>query len=266
MHDPFAEFKEMQRRGWPHFVPVEAHTTQAAAQLVRRAGVRSGQRVLDVACGTGVVALTAARLGANVTGLDLTPELLERARENAAIAQTSIEFLEGDAEALPFGDGAFDVVLSQFGHIFAPRPDVALSEMLRVLRPGGTVAFSTWPPHTFVGRTFTLLSRYLPPPPKGVVSPALWGEPDVVGKRFDGRVTDVVFDTAIVLVGALSPQHHELSQERTIGPVVTLVEKLTTSDPATLVQFRKEYEAVCAEYFFENAVALSFLVTRAKKI
>ena len=118
--DPFESFKAAQKQGWAHFTPFEAITTPCAAQLVKRAGVRPGQRVLDVACGTGVVSVTAARLGARVTGLDLTPELLERARENARIAGVEIDWHEGDVEKLPFGDAAFDVVLSEFGHIFAP--------------------------------------------------------------------------------------------------------------------------------------------------
>src|SRR5258706_14289686 len=106
--DPLARFKEIQREGWAHFGPLEAQTTPPAAQLVRRAGVRAGQRVLDVACGTGVVAVTAARTGARVTGLDLTPELLERARENGRIAGVAIDWHQGDVEQLPFGDASYD--------------------------------------------------------------------------------------------------------------------------------------------------------------
>src|SRR3954470_14402764 len=107
--DAIAKFKDAQRQGWKHFAPLEALTTPAAAQLVKFAGVRAGQDVLDVACGTGVVAITAARIGAKVRALDLTPELLVRARENAATARVEIEFHEGDVEALPFKDAAFDV-------------------------------------------------------------------------------------------------------------------------------------------------------------
>src|SRR5215472_9061910 len=154
--DQLAQFKETQRQGWAHFAPLADNTTPEAARLVKHAGVRPGQRVLDVACGTGVVAVTAARLGARVTGLDLTPELVAHARENASIAGVEIEWHEGDVEGLPFGDAAFDVVVSQFGHIFAPRPAVAVAEMLRVLKPGGTIAFSSWPPELFVGRNFVL--------------------------------------------------------------------------------------------------------------
>src|ERR1035437_3566868 len=147
--DPFESFKAAQKQGWAHFAPLEAITTATAARLVKRAAIHAGQRVLDVACGTGVVAITAARLGAHVTGLDLTPELLEHAPENSPIAAAEIDWHEGDVERIPFADGSFDVVVSQFGHIFAPRADVAIAEMLRVLKSGGTIAFSTWPPELF---------------------------------------------------------------------------------------------------------------------
>ena len=123
--DPFVRFKAAQREAWASFVPVEITTTPPAAALVKFAEVDKGQKVLDVACGTGVVAVTAARRGAKVSGLDLTPALIERARKNASIAGVDIDFIEGDAEALPYPDASFDVVLSQFGHIFAPRPAVA---------------------------------------------------------------------------------------------------------------------------------------------
>src|SRR6266481_3329810 len=121
--EPFESFKTAQKKGWAHFAPLELQTTPCAARLVKRAGIRPGQNVLDVCCGTGVVSVTAARIGARVTGLDLTPELLQRARENARIAGVDIEWHEGDVEQLPFADGTYDMVLSQFWHIFAPRPD-----------------------------------------------------------------------------------------------------------------------------------------------
>ncbi len=184
--DPFVKFKAAQREAWAVFAPVEISTTIPAAELVKFAQVKPGQKVLDVGCGTGVVAVTAACRGASASGLDLSPVLLERARHNARVAEVDIEFVEGDAEALPYPDASFDVVLSQFGHIFAPRPAVALKEMLRVLKPGGRVAFSTWPPEYFTGRMFTFIAGYLPPPPPGTelaAPPALWGDPDIVRER-----------------------------------------------------------------------------------
>ena len=263
--DPLARFKEAQREGWAHFAPLEALTTPPAAELVRRASPRAGQRVLDVACGTGVVAVTAARLGARVTGLDLTPELLERARENARIAGVDIEWHQGDVEQLPFAEGTYDMVLSQFGHIFAPRPDVAIAEMLRVLQPGGTIAFSTWPPELCIGRLFALTGRYLPPPPPGVVPPQLWGDPNVVRERLGDAVKDLRFDRATMRVPALSPQHNRAAAEKSAGPIRKLVESLTASDPASLETYRREFEAIVADYFQDNIVRQDYLITRATK-
>jgi SAM-dependent methyltransferase len=264
--NPLESFKAAQKQSWAHFAPLETYTTRPAARLVKRSGMRTGDRVLDVACGTGVVATTAARLGARVTGLDLTPELLERARENSRTAGVEIDWLEADVEKLPFDDAAFDVVVSQFGHIFAPRPEVALAEMLRVLRPGGTIAFSTWPPELFVGRTFALVASYLPPPPPGVSPPPQWGDPSIVRERLGARVGDIVFDRATMLVPALSPQHQRSVTERTAGPIVKLVESLAISDPSKLATFRREYDALVAEYFEENMIRQDYLITRAKRI
>jgi SAM-dependent methyltransferase len=263
--DPFDTFKQNQREGWAHFAPFEIITTPPAAQLVGFARVRAGDGVLDVACGTGVVAVTAARLGARVTGLDLTAELLERARENATIANVSIDFHEGDVETLPFDDSEFDVVLSQFGHMFAPRPDVAIAEMLRVLRPGGTIAFSTWPPEMIVGRVFALAGHYAPPPPPGVSPPPQWGDPNIVRERLGNHVKDVRFDRATMNVPALSPQHQRATAER-VGPMRKLVEMLSSGDPAKLAAFRREYEAIAGEYIQDNVIHHHYLMTRATKI
>ncbi len=263
--DPFADFKDAQRKGWSHFAPLEMQTTPPAAQLVRHAGIHAGQRVLDVGCGTGVVAVTAARLGATVVGLDLTPALLERARENAAVAGVQVEWHEGDAERLPFADASFDVVVSQFGHMFAPQPHVAVAEMLRVLRPAGTLAFSTWPPELFTGRMFALIGRYAAPPPPGVQPPPLWGDPNVIRERLGDKVTGITFDRADMLVPALSPQHHRETFERTAGPVIRMVAELREKAPAKLDAFRVEYEALVAEYLRDNVVRQSFLMTRATK-
>jgi SAM-dependent methyltransferase len=264
--DPFESFKAVQRQGWSHFAPLETFTTPVAGQLVKHARVRSGQRLLDVGCGTGVVAVTAARRGAQVTGLDLTPALLERARENAQLAGVSIDWHEGDAENLPFDDGAFDVVVSQFGHIFAPRPEVALAQMLRVLKPGGTIAFATWPPELFTGRMFMVTARYAPPPPPGVAPPPLWGDPKIITERFGNAVKEIVFDRSTMRVPALSPQHFRSTFEKTAGPVIKVVEMLSASDPVKLSQFRAEYEALVEEYLEDNVVRQDYLLTRAVKL
>ena len=263
--DPFEQIKQVQKQGWAHFVPFEAIYTPAAAKLVGHAGVEAGQRVLDAACGTGVVAVTAARLGAKVSALDLTPELLERARENAQVAGVKVDWYEGDVEKLPFKDAEFDVVLSQFGHMFAPRPEVAVGEMLRVLKRGGTIAFSAWPPELMVGRSFAITGRYMPKPAVKIPPPPLWGDPHVVRERLGTQVKDIVFDRGRMLVPALSPQHYRENVERLAGPVRKLVESLSQSDPAKLAELRREMDELTAEYLADNQVRQDYLMTRAVK-
>ncbi len=263
--DPFFQFKANQREGWSHFGPLAIFTTPPAARLVRFARIVAGQRVLDVGTGTGVAAITAARLGAVVVGSDLTPELLVQAAENSRVAHAPVEWRVADVEALPFADGEFDVVISQFGHMFAPRPDVAIAEMLRVLAPGGTIAFSTWPPDHFTGRMFALTARYAPPPPPGAVPPVLWGEPTIVRERLGDRVRDLSFERDMMSVHTLSPEHVRHFTEHTAGPVRKLVEALTGTDPDRLEQFRREYDALAGEYFEMNQMRQSYLMTRAVK-
>lgn len=263
--DALKAFKERQKDVWTYFAPLEALTTAPAAKLVRHARVRAGQRLLDVACGTGVVAVTAARAGANVSGIDITPSLVEHARVNAGTAGLTIDFREGDAEALPFDDRTFDAVLSQFGHMFAPRPAVAVSEMLRVLKPGGVLAFSTWPPELFMGRIFALIGRYMPPPPIDMPPPPLWGDPGVIRERLGDAVRDISFDRDRMLVPVLSPEHHLAMNQRTAGPVVKLVEMLAAKDPARLETFRTEYLALARDNFADNIIHCDFLLTRAIK-
>jgi SAM-dependent methyltransferase len=263
--DPFFQFKQAQKQGWAHFSPLEALTIPQAARLLNHARVGAGMHLLDVGCGTGVVAITAARRGAKVAALDLTPELLERARENSRIANVTVDWHEGDAESLPFDDASFAAVVSQFGHMFAPRPEIAISEMLRVLKPGGIIAFSTWPPELYVGRSFALTSRYMPPPP-GVASPVLWGDPTVITQRLGNKVKDIFFDRARMEVPVLSVQHHRSNMERTVGPLVKLVQALSASDPGKLAELRSEFEALSAEYLENNVLRQDYLLTRATRV
>jgi SAM-dependent methyltransferase len=263
--DRFTTFKDAQKAGWAHFAPLQTLTTPPAARLVAHARIAAGLAVLDVGCGTGVVAVTAARTGARVTALDLTPELLEVARANAVTAGVQIEWHEGDVETLPFRDASFDVVVSQFGHIFAPRPEVAISEMLRVLKPGGTIAFSTWPPETCTGRTFALVARYSPPPPDGVASPILWGTPSVITERLGDAVVDIVFARGVMAVPSLSVHHSRENAERAVSPMIKVVAHLGATDPERLATFRREYDAVLADYFHDNVIAQDFLMTRATR-
>ena len=265
--DPVAEFKSKQRETWTlgNFGDMAVFTTPVAGHLVRYAGVTGGQTVLDVGTGTGVAAITARRLGAKVTGLDLTPALLVQAKESATLAgHDDIAWHEGDAEALPFPDTSFDVVLSQFGHMFAPQPEVALSEMLRVLKPGGIIAFATWPGEQLIGRLFSLNTRYVPPP-QGIASPVLWGDVAIVRQRLGNSVQRLHAERGIMAIPTLSPRHLRLFQETTTGPFIRTVRALQ-HDPARLEAWRHEMDEMVGEYLHDNVVRHEYLLTRAIKV
>lgn len=264
--DPIVQFKENQKTAWSNFMLLETFTGSVAPRLVKWAGVTKGAEVLDVGCGTGVVALTAARAGAKATGVDLTPELIAHAKENASIMHLEAAFQVGDAEAIPFPDAKFDFVVSQFGHMFAPRPEVAIKEMLRVLKPGGTIAFSTWPPELLVGRTFAIMGKYSPPPPPGVSPPVQWGDVAVVRERLGSAVKDITFTRDVMTFPALSPQHSRLFMEKNFGPAIKLYAMLEAQDPAKANALRKEIDDINAEYFEDNKIQQGFLITRAIKV
>jgi SAM-dependent methyltransferase len=262
-NDPFVDFKRKQRESWTTFAPTATFTTPVAAQLVRFASIRAGESVLDVGTGTGVVAVTAARTGARVSALDLTPELLGEARENARIAgHPEITWQEGDAETLPFPDASFDVVVSQFGHMFAPRPEVAVAEMRRVLKPTGRVAFATWPPEHLVGRMFALISRNSAPPPPGVAPPPLWGNPAVINERLAGAFGEPFFERGTMVYPALSLAHYRRFIEASIGPMRKVVEGLADA-PDRLARVRADFEALVTPYYVDNQIQQSYLLTRA---
>lgn len=263
--DPIDQFKANQKTVWANFAMLENLTGSTAPNLVRFAGIRAGAKVLDVACGTGVVALTAARAGAIVNGIDLTPELVQRAKENSALMRIEASFQEGDVEALPFPDAAFDIVVSQFGHMFAPRPAVALGEMLRVLEPGGTIAFATWPPELFTGRWFALMGRYAPPPPAGVSPPPQWGDPNIVRERLGSAVRDLTFTRNTIFFPTLSPQHYRVQMAENFGPAKKLFEQLDANDPAKAATLRGEIDTLAQAYFEDNRVRQDYLLTRAVK-
>jgi SAM-dependent methyltransferase len=168
-----------------------AKMAEAVAEaFVARRKIQPGTRVLDVACGTGNLAIPAARAGAVVTGIDIAPNLVGQARVRARSEGLDVQFDEGDAEALPYEDGSFDLVMSMWGAMFAPRPDVVTHELTRVCRSGGQIAMANWTLRGFIGQMFKAVVKHAPPPAE-MVSPILWGDEEVVRQRFGGSVVEL---------------------------------------------------------------------------
>src|SRR5947209_7299702 len=185
------DLKSKMKSAWMagDFGQVARYTAGEGEEFVARLGIETGERLLDVACGTGNLAIPAARRGAVVTGVDIATNLLQQARERASAEGLNATFDEGDAEELPYPDGAFDFVVSMFGAMFAPRPERTAAELLRVCRPGGRIAMANWTPEGFPGQMFKISAKHVPPP--DVPPPVLWGKEDVVRERFGAGVTDL---------------------------------------------------------------------------
>ena len=171
-----AAVKQRQQAAWASgdFAVVAARIVLVAEHLCDTADLQAGWRVLDVATGSGNAAIAAARHGCEVVGIDYVPALLDSGRRRAEAEGLAVAFVEGDAESLPFPDGSFDAVTSVFGSMFAPDHAQAAAELLRVTRPGGTIALASWTPDGFIGELFRTVAAYVPPP-AGVQSPMLWG-------------------------------------------------------------------------------------------
>jgi len=170
------------------FGEIARYYTRDAENFINRLNLKPGMKVLDVACGTGNLALPAARTGAEVTGVDIAPNLVEQARENAKREGLNAKFDEGDAEALPYADAGFDVVVTMFGAMFAPRPELVAAELKRVCRPGGLIAMANWTPGGFIGQMFKTNAAYMPLPP-GMTSPVLWGVEETVRERLSQGIS-----------------------------------------------------------------------------
>ena len=181
----FAAVKSRQQATWASgdFAVVASRIVFQAEHLCETADLQAGWRVLDVATGSGNAALAAARRGCDAVGLDYVPALLERGRARAAAEGLDVEFVAGDAENLPFPDASFDAVTSIYGAMFAPDHDRAAAELARVCRPGGRIALASWAPDGFIGATFQVFTRYLPPAP-GLRPPVRWGDPGYLAALF----------------------------------------------------------------------------------
>jgi len=217
------EEKQRARAVWAagDYSSIVYKVAEMGTHTVERVGIAEGERVLDIGCGSGNNAtIPAAQTGAAVTGLDLTPELLEAARANAAEAGVEIEWIEGDAEQLPFDDESFDVVISTIGIMFAPDHRRAAREAARVLRPGGRLGIASWTPDGSVGRFFVTTAKHMPPPPEGFQPPPLWGTEDHVRGLFEGTGVELRFEDAAVSFKFESAEEATDFYENRFGPVV----------------------------------------------
>ena len=189
---PIQKIKDSMRATWMagDFGVVARTIAGSAEAFISRLDLPSGAKVLDVACGTGNLAIPLARQGAIVTGVDIAPNLLVQGRERAAAENLTVTFDEGDAEKLPYADASFDAVVTMFGAMFAPRPEIVASELARVLKPGGMLAMANWNPASFTGQMFKASGRHVPPPP-GIAPPALWGDEATVRERLARNFTKI---------------------------------------------------------------------------
>jgi len=188
----FAAVKERQQAAWSSgdFHAVATRIALTADSLVDTADLQAGWRVLDVATGSGNAAIAAARLGCVAVGVDYVPSLLDRGRIRAVAEGLDLDLVEGDAEDLPFPDASFDAVTSVFGSMFAPNHAKAASELLRVTRPGGTIALASWTPDGFIGELFRTVAGHVPPP-AGVPSPMLWGTEEHLRELFGEGISSL---------------------------------------------------------------------------
>lgn len=208
--------------------------------LVAACGISAGQRVLDVAAGTGNVAIRAAELGAEVVACDLTPENFDAGRREAKTRGVEVEWVEGDAEALPFDDGEFDVVTSLFGALFAPNHQRVADELLRVCRDGGTVAMFNFRPDGVSGDFFALFGRYAPPQPPEALPPVLWGDEQHVRELFGDRVASLEMSRHEYVERAATPQTYVDLFSQTFGPTVAL-RALLADQPDRAAAFDRDF-------------------------
>ena len=256
-----AEVREVWSSG--SYAQIAPNYLPMAGQLVDRTDLGSGDDVLDVGCGTGSVAISAARRDADVVGLDITPSMLDRAAENAALAGTTdIEWREGAATNLPFGDDSFDVTLSSLGHMYGDPPDATKRELHRVTRPGGRVAFTSWTPLSLYPALGGILATRLSAGdmPGFSEPPFMWGDRDTVERRLDDGFEDVQFDRECLSYPALSPAHFWEELVETSGMFATFLEKVDDRGgirEPILDRIDADFDPV------ENAVELEYLLTSA---
>jgi SAM-dependent methyltransferase len=240
-----AELKHLHRATWAagdYAAVADLIDAAPPRDLLAHAQLAPGLEVLDVATGTGNIALPAAAAGAHVVGLDLTPELLETARRRARTQGVSIDWVEGDAEALPYPDARFDRVLSAFGVQFAPRHEVVAHELARVCRPGGLICLVNWTPQGQIGELLKIIGRFMPAPPDYASPPPLWGSEQHVRRLFDGSPLTLAFARGHNPWRFDSAEHFVAFMETRYGPTIKARQRL--SDEGRWADCRAEIVAM----------------------
>ncbi|HYH59936.1 MAG TPA: class I SAM-dependent methyltransferase [Thermoleophilaceae bacterium] len=226
---------------------VETFLLPLGPRLVEAAGIGEGQRVLDVAAGTGNASIPAAERGAIVTASDLTPELLEAGRKQAESQGLELEWVPADAENLPFGDESFDMVISSIGCMFAPHHQEVADELVRVCRPGGTVALLSWTPEGMLGALFRAMGPFMPPPPPGAQPPPLWGSEEHLQGLFGGRVDWRTLERDTLEITAFeAPRDYGEHFKARYGP--TIAARANAEKNGQADEFDRTLDAFCDEW------------------
>ncbi len=237
-----------------------------AEEFVSRLDIKLGLRVLDVACGTGNLAIPAAHAGADVTGIDIAPNLIEQAQARAAAEGVNAVFEVGDAEALPYDDNSFDIVMTMFGAMFAPRPGVTAAELIRVCKPCGLIVMANWTPEAFTGQMFKTNAKHVPPQP-GMPSPILWGTEAAVRERLADGISGLqITRRKIMFTYPFGPAEVVEHFRKYFGPTQKAFESLDDQGQDAL---RKDLEELWIEYNHANdgttQVESEYLEVRATK-
>lgn len=238
------QVKQKQQKTWSSgdYGNVARLTVPFGDVLCEAVDLSPGSKVLDVATGTGHVALAAARRFCEATGVDYVPELLETARRRAEAEGLEVEFTEGDAESLPFDDASFDYVLSAIGVMFTADHQRAANELVRVCKPGGRIGLASWTPTGFVGQMLKTVGRHAPPPP-GALPPTRWGTEDTIRELFGGTVSELTFSVANVTQRFVSPEHFADFFLAHYGPTLKAAQRLTEDERHA---FREDLIALAA--------------------
>jgi SAM-dependent methyltransferase len=238
----FEKIKGQQQRMWSmgDFAMIAWNTAFPCELACEAAELRAGQKVLDVATGSGNAALSAARRGCEAVGTDYVPALIERARERAAAERLPAKFDVGDCEDIGFADRSFDVVISVFGSMFAPNQERAAGELLRVCRPGGKIVLANWIPEGFWGQAFGLIARYRPPP-EGLRPPIEWGTEKRLRELFDAGISAMRIEKRSALFRYRNSQHWIEVFSTYFGPIIRTLEAL---EPERKPEFLRELDGI----------------------